>query len=59
MEERIMLNWAITFFLIAIIAAFLGFGGVAGTAAGAGSLLLKVFLVLLVAGLLVRVMRTA
>ncbi len=54
-----MLNWAITFFLIAIIAAFLGFGGVAGTAAGAGSLLLKVFLVLLVVGLLVRVMRTA
>ena len=38
-----MLNWAITFFLIAIIAAFLGFGGVAGTAAGVGSLLLKVF----------------
>lgn len=54
-----MLNWAITFFLIAIIAAFLGFGGVAGSAAGIGSLLLKVFLILLVVGLLVRVMRTA
>ena len=49
-----MLNWAITFFLIAIIAAFLGFGGAAGTAAGVGSLLLKVFLVLFVVGLLFR-----
>lgn len=54
-----MLNWAMTFFLIAIVAAILGFGGVAGTAAGIGSLLLKVFLVLLVVGLLMRAMRTA
>jgi uncharacterized membrane protein YtjA (UPF0391 family) len=54
-----MLNWAITFFLIAIIAAFLGFGGAAGTAAGVGSLLLKVFLVLFVLGLLFRAVRTA
>ncbi|MBN9417011.1 MAG: DUF1328 domain-containing protein [Candidatus Eremiobacteraeota bacterium] len=54
-----MLNWAITFFLIAIIAAFLGFGGVAGTAAGVGSLLLKVFIVLFIVGLLFRATRTA
>jgi len=27
-----MLSWAITFFIIAIIAAVLGFGGIAGTA---------------------------
>lgn len=54
-----VLNWAITFFLIAIIAAFLGFGGVAGTAAGAGQLLLQIFLVLLVLGLIFRMARTA
>ena len=27
-----MLNWSISFFIIAIVAAFLGFGGIAGTA---------------------------
>lgn len=54
-----MLNWAITFFIIALIAAFLGWGGVAGTAAGAGHLLLQVFLVVLVLGLIFRLARTA
>ena len=29
-----MLSWAITFLIIAIIAAVLGFGGIAGTATG-------------------------
>jgi len=32
-QGAIMLSWAITFFIIAIIAAVLGFSGVAGTAA--------------------------
>jgi uncharacterized membrane protein YtjA (UPF0391 family) len=32
-KEQDMLSWAITFFVIAIIAAVLGFSGVAGTAA--------------------------
>lgn len=59
LETFTMLNWAITFFLIAIIAAFLGFGGVAGTAAGAGNLLLQVFLVVFVLGLIFRMARTA
>ena len=31
-----MLSWAITFLIIAIVAAVLGFGGIAGTAAGSG-----------------------
>jgi len=31
-EEQTMLSWAITFFIIAIIAAVLGFSGIAGTA---------------------------
>jgi uncharacterized membrane protein YtjA (UPF0391 family) len=32
--EAHMLGWALTFFVLAIIAALLGFGGIAGTAAG-------------------------
>lgn len=31
-KGRDMLSWAITFFVIAIIAALLGFSGIAGTA---------------------------
>lgn len=52
-----MLNWVLTFFVIALIASFLGLGGVAGTAAGIGSLLLKVFLALVIVGLLFRLVR--
>ncbi len=40
-----MLRWAIIFFIIAIIAALFGFGGVAGTAADIGKFLFVAFLV--------------
>ena len=40
-----MLNWAISFLVIALIAAFLGFGGIAGTATGIAKILFFVFLV--------------
>jgi uncharacterized membrane protein YtjA (UPF0391 family) len=43
-----MVRWAILFFIIAIIAAVFGFGGVAGDAAWIGKVLLVVFLVLAV-----------
>jgi len=33
-EDLAMLGWAITFFIIAIIAAVFGFGGIAGAATG-------------------------
>ena len=33
-----MLSWSLTFLVLAIIAAILGFGGIAGAAAGAGAL---------------------
>ena len=50
-----MLNWALTFLLIAVLAAIFGFGGVAVAAAGAAKLLFYLFIVLflvsLVAGL--------
>jgi uncharacterized membrane protein YtjA (UPF0391 family) len=47
-----MLSWAITFLVIAIIAAVLGFGGIAGTAAGIAKVLFFVFLVLFVVSLI-------
>lgn len=47
-----MLGWAITFLVIALIAAVLGFGVVAGTAAWIAKLLFLVFLVLFVLSLL-------
>jgi uncharacterized membrane protein YtjA (UPF0391 family) len=46
-----MIYWAITFLVIALIAAVLGFGGIAGTAVGIAKLLFFVFLVLFVLAL--------
>lgn len=46
-----MLGWALTFFILALIAAVLGFGGLAGTFASIAELLFVVFLVLFVASL--------
>ena len=46
-----MLSWAITFLVIAIIAAVLGFGGIAGTAAGIAKVLFFIFLILFVVSL--------
>ncbi len=43
-----MVRWAIVFFIIALIAALFGFGGIAGDAAWIGRVLLFVFLVLAV-----------
>jgi uncharacterized membrane protein YtjA (UPF0391 family) len=44
----IMLSWSITFLIIALIAAALGFGGIAGTAVGIAKILFFVFLVLFI-----------
>jgi uncharacterized membrane protein YtjA (UPF0391 family) len=43
-----MLNWAVTFFIIAIIAAVLGFTNIAGSAIDIAKILFFVFLVLAV-----------
>lgn len=48
-----MLGWAITFLIIALIAAALGFGGIAGPAVGIAKILFFVFLVLFVISLIV------
>jgi len=41
-----MLHYAIVFFIIALAAAVLGFGGIAGAAAGIAKILFFVFIVL-------------
>lgn len=49
---KIMARWAILFFIVALIAAVFGFGGIAGDAAWIGQILLFVFLVLAVVTLI-------
>jgi uncharacterized membrane protein YtjA (UPF0391 family) len=46
-----MLNWTITFLVIALIAGILGFGVVAGTAAQIAQICFVIFLVLFIVGL--------
>jgi uncharacterized membrane protein YtjA (UPF0391 family) len=43
-----MLGWAITFLIIALIAAVFGFGGIAAASAGIAKFLFVLFLVLCV-----------
>ncbi|HSJ98946.1 MAG TPA: DUF1328 family protein [Myxococcota bacterium] len=43
-----MLGWALTFFIVALIAAALGFTGIAGAASSVAQLLFFVFLALLI-----------
>ncbi|MGQ7794034.1 DUF1328 domain-containing protein [Faunimonas sp. B44] len=49
-----MLGWALTFLVIALIAAVLGFGGIAGTAVGISKLIffvaIALFLISAIAG---------
>jgi uncharacterized membrane protein YtjA (UPF0391 family) len=56
-REVSMLYWAAVFFVIAIVAGILGFGGIAVAAAGIAKILfwvfLVVFLVTLIAGFVV------
>lgn len=47
-----MISWAITFLIIALIAAVLGFGVLAGTAMSIAKILFVVFLVMFVVSLL-------
>ncbi len=47
-----MVGWAITFFLIALVAAVMGFGGIAGDAAWIGQVLLVIFLILAVVSMI-------
>jgi uncharacterized membrane protein YtjA (UPF0391 family) len=54
-----MLRWALAFFIIALIAAVLGFGGIAVAAAGIAKILFFIFLALFLVALLSGLMRRA
>jgi uncharacterized membrane protein YtjA (UPF0391 family) len=44
--EDLMLGWALTFLVIALIAAVLGFGGIAGAAIGIAKIIFFVAIIL-------------
>ncbi|EDO3643595.1 DUF1328 domain-containing protein [Salmonella enterica] len=50
-KERLMFRWGIIFLVIALIAAALGFGGLAGTAAGAAKIVFVVGIALFLVSL--------
>lgn len=52
-----MLHYAVVFFVIALIAALFGFGGIAAGAVGIAKILFFVFLVLAIASFLFGAMR--
>ncbi len=52
-----MLHYAVVFFVIALIAALFGFGGIAAGAMGIGKILFFVFVILAVASLLFGLVR--
>jgi uncharacterized membrane protein YtjA (UPF0391 family) len=53
-----MLGWALTFLVIALIAAVLGFGGLAGTAVSIAKLIFMVAIVLFLISAVVHLMRS-
>ncbi|KMO32597.1 membrane protein [Methylobacterium variabile] len=52
-----MLGWAITFLVVALVAALFGFGGIAGTAVEAAKLIFFVAVVLFAISAVVGLMR--
>ena len=56
-EDRIMLRWALVFFVVALIAAILGFTGIAMAAAGVAKILFFLFVILVALSLLGHVAR--
>jgi uncharacterized membrane protein YtjA (UPF0391 family) len=56
-KEQLMLHYAVVFFVIALIAALFGFGGIAAGAVGIAKILFVVFAVLAVASFLFGLLR--
>ena len=52
-----MLGWALTFLVVALIAAVFGFGGIASASAGIAQILFFVFLLLFVIALVARAVK--
>jgi len=47
-----MLSWAITFFILALVAAFFGFGGIASSVVGIAKVLLVLFVIAFIVSLI-------
>ena len=56
-KESVMLHYAVVFFVIALIAAVFGFGGIAAGAAGIAKVLFFVFLLMAVVSFVVNLFR--
>ena len=56
-KEAKMLYWALIFFVVAIVAAVFGFGGIASASAGIAQVLFFVFAVLFAIALIARLVR--
>ncbi len=54
-----LVYYAIVLIVVALIAAFLGFGGLASTAMGGANLLITVAVIVLIVGVVFAVMRRA
>ncbi len=54
-----MLSWAIFFLVVALVAAVLGFGGIAGTAIGIAKIIFIVAIVLFLISAVMHMMRRA
>ncbi len=52
-----MLSWALTFLVVALIAALFGFGGIASASAGIAQILFFVFILLFVIALVANALR--
>jgi uncharacterized membrane protein YtjA (UPF0391 family) len=57
--DMTLLNWALVFFVVALVAGILGFGGIAGAAVGIAKIFFFVFLVLFLLSLVVNFARRA
>jgi uncharacterized membrane protein YtjA (UPF0391 family) len=58
-EESAVLQWALLFLVVALIAALLGFGGLAAASAGIAKLVFFVFLMLFAISLIASLLRSA
>jgi uncharacterized membrane protein YtjA (UPF0391 family) len=56
-KEHAMLGWAVTFLIIALIAALLGFGGIAGVAIEAAKIVFFVAIILFLISAVVGLVR--
>jgi len=55
--ENNMLNWALIFLVVALVAGVLGFGGIAGASMGIAKILFMIFLVLFAVSLVMHLVR--